>query len=1766
MNGWNDKNLAAIDKEERLQYAMRLRAKFLGIEDMDPVQQQRFLTAQRKRTAEEEAAAAGAEAAPEGGGGLLGSLDRGIGAKQDRRGQGRGRSPVGDDTQVEGAPQEREGQGGGETGMGDFGKQVTRRLAETAGQLAEGADWAGEQVGAAISEHVQAAYDAGTTPNKILEDIHNAIKVPDGVAGAVADRHPEQTGIKYMQPNLLRVVEAHLWSRAPEAVDPSWQTFAADVSVEIAKIYGLGGFRIGMGAAGWAADTALGVGLGVLKDPYDEAGIAKWLDDAGGGDTPLLSWIADREGDTAAERTAKNVAEEVLVALVGRGALDSILWAVQGGKKATGRPSDPEGLAMRRAIQAGDREAVVGDATTMDELGAIEADIFKVRPEWKGAMERTGETGLPSVRPGRSRETEQEWRARTEAIRTELAKRGEFQPRRQGETDAEYAKRQQAMDAEAVPDEVDVAILASRTEELMDEGLEPDAARAQAMEELTAGADEAADPMAEAVDKRAAELMAEDKTGTLDYDEAVLAAQKEADEGTLKVPEKPAEGGDAAPAPMVADEYRARAEGIQKLVTQLGKEGAEGKAVAARLQERLDATDPVAKREAALKAGEEAPVDPSVVTAGERLGIVPNNAPSPAETMRRALRISRAVKEGAAPKEAALAEANAVLADGAKAKTPEMDAMKRDEAAYTEERTLSDEGAVDIGLEADPEALAETPLWTRRLEDWSDDERTGFGTRVTEWNPKAEVGTTRGGQVTVRVDGDDYVLVGERDGHLLFDAHKWEDPGPGDFIEQNAQRSRELLEASEAPVMRFGTPQVEPAGSAKGVSKLQEAVEGMEARLAAGAAERRKAHLASLDDLKDRDLFVLHRTTPEVLDGTLPKTLEVDASGMPDMPGPRPLDVSASTRGSHPEDYRLHRDNVAQLSGYTQRQIDDIGIAAPLRDMSTPNWAKVRNSESVEAWIESNAEVFPASAADKVKDMAVLRRIAWDLELPDLSPGKARAWVMALNDSANEVVAAARMAVNTAADTSMLWDMQVALNRHRGMLELLRGDRTQADRYFDGVDVTRRTDPEQDVARLRARMEAEFGGEAQLVETANALNAKTTDDGVHELARTMVDPGGPTPMKRWAREVATTAKAGMLSGPRTWVMIALSNTMTHINAIPPMWIAAGMRPFLRDSDDLVNYHEAMGDLTGRVAGLGMGIKMMKAEAEAGLWGGSRYRSKLEEEGLLKHWKSARGTNRLDLGERPYAEQADPNRTFAKQLLVGLDRARRVPFTAIGSIDMVAKGTAIGAYVSGRASKEGARQGLTGIAFRNHVARRLRNPPEDWLEEAVKMGEDLTFMRPFSENERWMLLPMAKMGRAIERHPLLLGVMAMPFRTAPARSLSYALDHTPVLGLAQKRLRQQWAAGGREKQMMIARQLWGGMLFSGMLFGAFGGVLSGGGSRERHMRGVERPAYSLKVGDGWLGIERLDPLGRLAGFAGDVAEIMSMNTDADVNEQLMRVVNLLVGSVQHHMVDSSFVGSAAEFAEGLTGMGSRGIDEHWGGHLLRFAKRQGERFVPYGSLVRGITRGVDPVYRDTRAVKEEGQEWDDYFMQEFRTIKALVPGLSADLNPQFDQWGQPRTRMMPSMGEDTPQGLGWSMLSPLAWTPDRSSPAQEALRFAQWAPPPWEKSHKAVGYSDDERAAIAGTTGPLFRRMLDRHLASGAFDGYYRVQRTGNAEEVRAARDAAANEVKVLYNAAKRQGQRMVHGFATDWQEKRMDLLLRKAREDRAMRERIRLTE
>ena len=315
---------------------------------------------------------------------------------------------------------------------------------------------------------------------------------------------------------------------------------------------------------------------------------------------------------------------------------------------------------------------------------------------------------------------------------------------------------------------------------------------------------------------------------------------------------------------------------------------------------------------------------------------------------------------------------------------------------------------------------------------------------------------------------------------------------------------------------------------------------------------------------------------------------------------------------------------------------------------------------------------------------------------------------------------------------------------------------------------------------------------------------------------------------------------------------------------------------------------------------------------------------------------------------------------------------RLPTRFLTAEDQLFKGVARRMALNGLAARKAAREGLKGDALNSRIAELVSDPPDDMFEEAMEYGRYLTFQNKLGPS-----------GQAVSSFTSnnLPGKIIVPFVRTPINLLKFATERSPAAPLLRE-FRDDFRAGGEKRDLAIARMMLGTGLATAMYQAAQEGKITGAvppdPKKAKLLYADGWQPYSVKVGDQWVSYSRLDPLSITIGVAADMATLPDGLSDRQADDK----GTMLVASIMGNLASKTWLSGATAFVEGLSDPG-----RYAGSWLQRTA---GAFAVPAG--VAGVARAMDPTLRRRESISE--------------AIQARIPGLSDDLLPRRDVFGDP----------------------------------------------------------------------------------------------------------------------------------------------------------------
>lgn len=327
---------------------------------------------------------------------------------------------------------------------------------------------------------------------------------------------------------------------------------------------------------------------------------------------------------------------------------------------------------------------------------------------------------------------------------------------------------------------------------------------------------------------------------------------------------------------------------------------------------------------------------------------------------------------------------------------------------------------------------------------------------------------------------------------------------------------------------------------------------------------------------------------------------------------------------------------------------------------------------------------------------------------------------------------------------------------------------------------------------------------------------------------------------------------------------------------------------------------------------------------------------------------------------------------------------RTPFRLLSAADAFFRVTNERGEAYSLATRQAVQEGYNPATreFRERVAEIATNPTDKMAEQISAAGDRFTFNMPLGEK-----------GRAIQSTITKLHLeWAIPFVQTPANVAKEMLRLTPAAPVI-KEWRDAIAKGGPEADKAVAEMVIGTAVGTAVFSFALSGNISGQGDPDPKKRAVQMASgwqpYSIKVGDTWYSYQRLQPVGTLVGMAADAAAVW----DHMGPEESDKIPKILSTAFANAITNQTFL-------QGVTNLINAISDPQ------RFGPRFVQNFA--GSMIPAIVgqtaQMMDPYQREVYSVLD--------------AVQARIPGLSQDLNPKRDAYGEP-VAAKDRLGEITP---------------------------------------------------------------------------------------------------------------------------------------------------
>lgn len=492
-----------------------------------------------------------------------------------------------------------------------------------------------------------------------------------------------------------------------------------------------------------------------------------------------------------------------------------------------------------------------------------------------------------------------------------------------------------------------------------------------------------------------------------------------------------------------------------------------------------------------------------------------------------------------------------------------------------------------------------------------------------------------------------------------------------------------------------------------------------------------------------------------------------------------------------------------------------------------------------------------------------------------------------------------------------------------------------------------------------------FGGDKLNMEFANSI-IKLADDPVK--MNQMIRKSGWVKSLDMLQEVFTNS---ILSGPITHATNMIGNSVRSLAGVAETGIASAIgktRRMLGSEMDAADFNEAVAQAHGLTEGLMDVVRLIQDGkiSEIGQFGGSKV------DGGAYFEPSITAGN---LGAN-----AD---TFLGRIINGIGATIRAPGVALQFEDNLFKQLNVRASVRQNAYRTAKEEGLYGQRFVDRVAELVNDPPENLMTKAHEDAVDAVFAKSLEKDggalDRMGIWLQTAKNEGLNGKALVPGLhFIIPFVKTPTNILKYAWERMPVLGLLNESSLQTLKNGGREADMLLAKQTMGATALMIGSYLADNEMITGGlpqmTKAQKEVGGIQ--PYSVKIGDKWVAYNRLDPIGMFLGLVADFKNL-SGNIDEFTRDEFAYAATL---AIVNNLASKTYLQGIFNTI-GAIDAAKRGQTDA----LEKWAASMTGAFIPFA----GLRNQMNKAYGDDVAREVNGY---------VDRIKATIPGYSDTLPP------------------------------------------------------------------------------------------------------------------------------------------------------------------------
>jgi len=268
---------------------------------------------------------------------------------------------------------------------------------------------------------------------------------------------------------------------------------------------------------------------------------------------------------------------------------------------------------------------------------------------------------------------------------------------------------------------------------------------------------------------------------------------------------------------------------------------------------------------------------------------------------------------------------------------------------------------------------------------------------------------------------------------------------------------------------------------------------------------------------------------------------------------------------------------------------------------------------------------------------------------------------------------------------------------------------------------------------------------------------------------------------------------------------------------------------------------------------------------------------------------------------------------------------------------------------------------------------IASPTDDMVKMAISDAESAVFRGSniLSSAAAGGKKPLGPIGEAI-----------MPFTRTPSGIAMEMINYSPIglpveiaTQIAKKQFNQRALSEALGRAVTGTAVLWTGTELAKR--GLMTGTYPTKPSEQNLWRQQGKDAYSIKIGDKWYSLKRIQPFGNILGVGADMYNIAK-------REGNQKAMTSFLATIGKSMAEQSFLQGLSKSLEAVNN------PEQYAGKWL---EGMAAGMIP--GVIGAVARGMDPFFRKKKGIKE--------------AIKTRVPGLSKQLEPYYDIFGKPSMR-------------------------------------------------------------------------------------------------------------------------------------------------------------